>query len=82
MCRRGTKELDTAMSTYLLHHYDAADAAEQQLFSELLQEQDPEIMDMLNEEINDEADEQNTTKAASRYHTIIRKIRQTLITGA
>lgn len=71
LCRRGTKELDTAMSTYLLHHYDAAAPTEQQLFSDLLQEQDPEIMDMLND-----------PDTASRYDTIIRKIRQTLIAGA
>ena len=71
LCRRGTKELDTAMGTYLLHHYDAADADEQNLFSDLLQEQDPEIMDMLND-----------PDTPTRYNTIIRKIRQTLITGA
>ncbi len=67
------------MSTYLLHHYDAADTDEQQLFSDLLHEQDPEIMDLLNEHINDPQNSENT---ASRYHTIIRKIRQTLIAGA
>ena len=71
MCRRGTKELDTAMGTYLLHHYDAADADEQNLFSDLLQEQDPEIMDMLND-----------PDTPTRYNTIIRKIRKTLIAGA
>lgn len=59
------------MSTYLLHHYDAADAAEQQLFAELLDEQDPIIMDMLND-----------PDSPTRYHTLIRKIRQTLIAGA
>jgi len=59
------------MNTYLLHHYDAAEAAEQQLFSDLLREQDPEIMDMIND-----------PDAPSRYNTIIRKIRKTLIAGA
>lgn len=67
------------MSTYLLHHYDAADPDEQQLFSDLLQEQDPEIMDLLNDHINAPQNSENTS---SRYHTIIRKIRQTLIAGA
>jgi len=33
--------MDTAMGAYLQHHYDAAEADEQQLFAELLQEQDP-----------------------------------------
>ena len=65
------KELDTAMSTYLLHHYDAAEEPEQQLFAELLEEQDPEIMALIND-----------PDPASRYDNIIRKIRQTLIAGS
>ena len=36
--------MDTAMNIYLQHHYDAADPAEQQLFADLLEEQDPDIM--------------------------------------
>lgn len=67
LCRRGMKELDTAMSTYLAHHYDAADAAEQALFAQLLQEQDPEIMVLINE-----------PDRPSPYRPIIRKIRDTL----
>ena len=65
--------MDTAMNTYLQHHYDAADAAEQQLFADLLQEQDPDIMVWLNE---------SDSATANRYSPIIRKIRQTLIAGA
>ena len=62
--------MDTAMNTYLQHHYDAADPAEQQLFADLLQEQDPEIMVWLNE-----------PDTPNRYNALIRKIRQTLIAG-
>lgn len=61
------KELDTAMTTYLEHHYDASGPDEQQLFSELLQEQDPLIMGWLND-----------PESAHRYQPIIRKIRNTL----
>jgi len=59
------------MGAYLQHHYDAAEADEQQLFAELLQEQDPDIMVMFNE-----------PDTPSRYDPILRKIRQTLIAGA
>ena len=55
------------MGTYLQHHFDAAEPAEQQLFSALLQEQDPEIMALL-----------NAPDPASAYHPIICKIRNTL----
>lgn len=61
------KELDTAMSAYLEHHYDASDAAERQLFADLLQEQDPLIMGWLND-----------PNSAARYQPVIRKIRDTL----
>ncbi|OED36677.1 hypothetical protein AB833_26370 [Chromatiales bacterium (ex Bugula neritina AB1)] len=70
LCRRGTRELDRAMGAYLQHHYDAADSTEKQLFAELLQQQDPEIMALLNE-----------PDTSSRYQLIIRKIRDTLIAG-
>ena len=63
--------MDTAMNAYLLHHYDAAPEEEQQRFESLLHEQDPDIMVWLND--------QNTT---NRYTDIIRKIRETLVTGA
>lgn len=65
------KELDTAMSTYLEHHYDASDATEQQLFCELLEEQDPLIMGWIND-----------PDTASHYEPVIRKIRDTLISRA
>lgn len=55
------------MGTYLQHHFDAADLSEQHLFSQLLQEQDPEIMALL-----------NAPDPASPYNPIIRKIRDSL----
>ena len=65
------KELDTAMGTYLQHHFDAAPLAEQHLFASLLLEQDPEIMALVNE-----------PDPASPYDPIIRKIRDTLISAS
>lgn len=59
------------MTTYLQHHFDAAETQEQHLFTVLLQEQDPQIMALLNE-----------PDPASIYHPIIRKIRNTLIADA
>ncbi len=59
------------MNTYLLHHYDAADTQEQQLFADLLQEQDPDIMVWIND-----------PDTSPGFEPIIRKIRQTLIAGA
>ena len=61
------KELDTAMGAYLQHHFDTAPLSEQHLFKDLLQEQDPEIMALL-----------NAPDPTSPYDTIIRKIRNTL----
>ncbi len=63
------KELDTAMGVYLQHHYDAAPEDEKMLFRQLLEEQDPLIMGLL-----------NAPDPASVYHPVIRKIRDTLIT--
>jgi succinate dehydrogenase flavin-adding protein (antitoxin of CptAB toxin-antitoxin module) len=65
------KELDTAMTTYLQHHYSLADPDEKLLFQQLLEEQDPLIMGLLNE-----------PDPASPYHVLIRKIRDTLIADA
>ena len=56
------------MGLYLQHHFDAADISEQHLFSQLLQEQDPEIMALL-----------NAPNPSSPYNAIIRKIRNSLI---
>ena len=60
--------MDTAMNIYLQHHYDVADTAEQQLFADLLEEQDPDIMVWLNE-----------PDTSTRYDTILRKVRKAII---
>ena len=63
------KEPDTAMGAYLQHHYDAAPEDEKLLFRQLLEEQDPLIMGLL-----------NAPDPTSAYDPVIRKIRDSLIT--
>lgn len=46
-CRRGMRELDVVMVYYLDHHYDGASAQDQAAFRELIECQDPEILDFL-----------------------------------
>jgi len=46
-CRRGMKELDVAMTAYLEKFYPQADSTEQAAFLRLLEEQDPELMNMV-----------------------------------
>ncbi len=65
--RRGMRELDRAMLAYLDNHFEAADVAEQGVFEQLLNEQDPFIFSLLNQRIKDE-----------RYQTIMDKIATTL----
>lgn len=43
LCRRGMKELDIAMESYLDNHYAAASEADRSAFGELLQMQDPNL---------------------------------------
>jgi len=68
LCRRGMKELDTAMLCYLQQHYQQAEPSEQRLFEQLLQEQDPEIFRWL-----------NSSDTSGQYQPIIRKIRHSLV---
>lgn len=42
-CRRGMKELDFVLDRYLEQYFPQADAAEKQLFDELLDTQDPQL---------------------------------------
>mgnify|MGYP001820069233 CR=1 FL=1 len=42
-CRRGMKELDTLLRSYLDNHYDSAPASEQCVFERLLTLQDPDL---------------------------------------
>ena len=46
-CRRGMRELDTLLSTYLERCYPTASAAERQAFEGLLDRPDPEIWSLL-----------------------------------
>jgi antitoxin CptB len=46
-CRRGTKELDYLLQDFLEHEYDWLSAAGKAAFEELLEAQDPVIIDWL-----------------------------------
>lgn len=46
-CRRGTTELDRLFSWYLDYRYLSDDSVMQAQFSDLLQEQDPQLWDWL-----------------------------------
>jgi antitoxin CptB len=43
-CRRGTKELDYLLETYLNNYYQLVDKEEQLLFRELLMSQDSQLI--------------------------------------
>ncbi len=47
LCRRGMKELDLVMSSYLERHYDSATASQQARFRDLLQMPDPDLYNLL-----------------------------------
>lgn len=47
LCRRGMRELDKLTEGYLLHHYDTADPVQQQVFAQLLELPDPELLALL-----------------------------------
>lgn len=47
LCRRGMKELDLMMLDYLHHDYPHATEEQQSAFRQLLQHQDPYILDLL-----------------------------------
>lgn len=53
-CRRGMKELDLLMESYLENDYPTADRNRQVAFERLLDYQDPVILDLLFERIRDE----------------------------
>lgn len=46
-CRRGVKELDLVLTTYLEQYYETAEANEQAAFKALLKLEDPILFDML-----------------------------------
>ena len=47
LCRRGMKELDLVMSSYLERHYDSASPSQQAQFRHLLQMADPDLYNLL-----------------------------------
>jgi antitoxin CptB len=47
LCRRGMKELDVLLSTYLARHFVNADEQSQQRFKELLEWPDPDLYALL-----------------------------------
>jgi len=51
-CRRGVKELDLVLSTYLQQHYTNASDKEQLAFRDLLQYEDPLLFDLLLGNVN------------------------------
>jgi antitoxin CptB len=46
-CRRGTKELDLVLTSYLESYYQAASRREQSAFNQLLELEDPVLADLL-----------------------------------
>lgn len=46
-CRRGVKELDLILNTYLEQYYENADDKEQLAFKNLLELEDPLLFDLL-----------------------------------
>jgi len=67
-CRRGTRELDLVLLGFFERHYDRLPAAEQELFRQLLGEQDPVLSAWLLRENNAE------TKDAGKFTALIAKI--------
>jgi len=47
LCRRGVRELDIVLMTWLEHHHDKATEGERTAFVELLAKDDPELFDLL-----------------------------------
>ena len=47
LCRRGMKELDVVLETYLQRRYPSAPGQEQQAFRDLLERPDPELYGLL-----------------------------------
>jgi len=64
-CRRGSKELDILLQTYLENRYPVADEAEKELFVELLQCEDSILTELL----------LHSTHQQSRWLALVSKIR-------
>lgn len=46
-CRRGTREMDILLESFLERHYSDLTAAEKELFESFLNESDPDILNWL-----------------------------------
>lgn len=66
-CRRGMRELDSAMRAYLDNHYQQASSEERSLFEELQDMQDPELFRLISGKARE-----------ARYQTIIDKMSDSL----
>ena len=47
LCRRGVRELDLLLTRFVGHHYDGLSDRDKHTLEELLNMQDPELMDWL-----------------------------------
>ena len=79
------RELDAAMLAYLDNHYTDADDEEKQLFRELLDMPDPELMGLVSgrnaeRPLNPQTREHlvSNTQVDDRYDAVIARIRATL----
>ena len=66
-CRRGMRELDEAMVTYLEHHYQSAPEDERLKFVELQDMQDPELFQLISGKVKE-----------ARYQNILDKMSATM----
>lgn len=64
-CRRGIRELDLLLQRFVENHYHTLSENEQQLFNQLLDEADLDIMDWV----------MQRSEPPSAYSTLIEKIR-------
>ncbi|RBP49266.1 succinate dehydrogenase assembly factor 2 [Arenicella xantha] len=55
-CRRGVRELDVLFTEFVAKHYDGISEAEQLSFQQLLDVQDPTIMDWLFDRVEPDAE--------------------------
>jgi len=66
-CRRGMRELDALLLSWLDSHYASASPQNRHLFAELLEKQDPDIMLLINEQCSQSMD--------GRYAIILKQLR-------
>jgi len=65
-CRRGIREMDILLQNYLESHYDGASSEEQNVFEELLEETDLDILSWIMEK----------TSPDEKYINLISSIRE------